>query len=587
MPVKVKILVSYHKDCERLQSDIFVPVHVGRALASGKRKKEMQDMIGDDTGDHISWKNPNYCELTAQYWAWKNWKLLGDPDYIGFMHYRRHLNFSLDQKIEEDRFGLICRDFFSSHYWKEFGLEDQHIAEVVSSCDIVVAKKWDVTNVSSKNNYDHYQFSDFKLHVKDYDRVLQILLKKYPEYSFSVQKYNESKFGYYTNIFIMKKELFWKYSDWLFDILFELEKQLDLSQYDTQEARVFGYISEWLFGIFLTYQMQNSSLKVKELQRTMIRYPEKRRRIPICFSSDDNYAPHLGVAIASILKNKEPGDDFVFYILDGGISAKNKEKLLSLQIISSFILKFLKINPADFQQCIITESMQHISLATYYRFFIPSLIREEKVLYLDCDLVVRGSLGELFEVELSNYYFSAVIDLLAEENGRRLQLERYCNCGVMLINNKKWRDDFVTGRLFQYLQENSKKIVFGDQDVLNVVLQSDILYLDPIWNIQTGEYRSCYDSGFNSRIEEARILHFVGRKKPWSFCNKQPAKKEYFKYLRYTPWDKFSLSFFIKNFFHFLTSLQVWTLFRYLKRYGVRYTVSLCWNKLKRFRKGL
>ena len=87
----VAIYLAYHKNSQRLASDVLHPVHVGRALADDATRALMADMPGDDTGDNISAKNPLFCELTLQYWVWKNRM---DADYIGFLHYRRQLNFN-------------------------------------------------------------------------------------------------------------------------------------------------------------------------------------------------------------------------------------------------------------------------------------------------------------------------------------------------------------------------------------------------------------------------------------------------------------------------------------------------------------
>ena len=89
---KTKIFLSYHKPSVLLSDDVFCPIHVGRVMHEITPDSWLaQNLIGDDTGDNISNKNANYCELTAQYWAWKNYDKLGNPDYIGLMHYRRHL----------------------------------------------------------------------------------------------------------------------------------------------------------------------------------------------------------------------------------------------------------------------------------------------------------------------------------------------------------------------------------------------------------------------------------------------------------------------------------------------------------------
>ena len=101
----IKIFITYHKPYQLLKSDILIPLHVGRSVTNLLSKdcqplnenecQWMKDnMIGDDTGENISHRNRNYCELTGIYWAWKNYEKIGNPDYIGFMHYRRHFIFS-------------------------------------------------------------------------------------------------------------------------------------------------------------------------------------------------------------------------------------------------------------------------------------------------------------------------------------------------------------------------------------------------------------------------------------------------------------------------------------------------------------
>ena len=87
----VKILVCCHKPYSCLSSQVFSPIHIGRAQADPKTKLAMGSYLRDDQGENISHKNPSYAELTAQYWAWKNFDALGNPDYIGFFHYRRYL----------------------------------------------------------------------------------------------------------------------------------------------------------------------------------------------------------------------------------------------------------------------------------------------------------------------------------------------------------------------------------------------------------------------------------------------------------------------------------------------------------------
>ncbi|HCK0351048.1 TPA: DUF4422 domain-containing protein, partial [Klebsiella pneumoniae] len=112
------------------------PLHVGKANSYNEI-----GCPGDDTGDNISFKNPFYCELTAHYWVWKNEEL---ADYVGFMHYRRHLNFSEKQTFSEDTWGVVNHPCIDEEYEKIFGLNEETIQRCVEGIDILLPKKWSV-----------------------------------------------------------------------------------------------------------------------------------------------------------------------------------------------------------------------------------------------------------------------------------------------------------------------------------------------------------------------------------------------------------------------------------------------------------
>lgn len=204
----VKILLAYHKQSALLKNDIFLPIHVGRATQNDKDLWLTNNLIGDNTGENISNKNPNYCELTAQYWAWKNYDKLGNPDYIGFMHYRRHLNFNIKKNFSQSKWGTVRHNCLDNTYISKFGLNEENIKNVLSQYDIITAQAWDVTNAKSKNNFDHYATSYSKLHIKDYETAINVLIKKYPEYKESIEKYNSSNIGILHKYFYNEKRYF-------------------------------------------------------------------------------------------------------------------------------------------------------------------------------------------------------------------------------------------------------------------------------------------------------------------------------------------------------------------------------------------
>ncbi len=134
----VKILVVCHKNTALLKSKILLPIQVGTALG----KEKLENMLADDTGENISEKNPMYCELTAQYWAWKNL----EADYYGFFHYRRYLNFS-DRKYKEDRWGNVREDALSEAMKKKYALSDDKIETLVRDYDLIISEEKNVVSM--------------------------------------------------------------------------------------------------------------------------------------------------------------------------------------------------------------------------------------------------------------------------------------------------------------------------------------------------------------------------------------------------------------------------------------------------------
>ena len=214
----IKIIVATHKKYWMPNDSMYLPLHVG---AEGK---ESIGYTPDNTGDNISGKNANYCELTGLYWAWKNLK----ADYIGLAHYRRHFS-------NGKRFGDK----------KDKVISEVELEKCLAEADILLPKP---RNYWIETNYSQYAHAH---HAIDLDTTRAIIQEKYPEY---IKAYDESMkrtTGHRFNMFIMKKDQFDEYCEWLFDILFELENRLDISSYNKNDARVFGFVSERLLDIWL------------------------------------------------------------------------------------------------------------------------------------------------------------------------------------------------------------------------------------------------------------------------------------------------------------------------------------------------
>ncbi|WP_419749573.1 DUF4422 domain-containing protein [Terrisporobacter petrolearius] len=232
--MEMKMLVATHKKYKMPSYDIYLPIHVGR---EGKQDLGYQ---GDNQGENISSKNSNYCELTGLYWAWKNLNC----EVIGLSHYRRHFTVKSKREMKKNKDNKMA-----------LAITDKEIAELLNKCDVIVPKK---RNYYVETIWSHYEHAH---NIKDLIETKNIMEEKYPEYIESFNEVMNGKTLYLYNMFIMNKKDFNSYCEWLFNILFELESRTDLSEYNTYQSRIYGFISERLFNVWL---MKNSK-KIEEI----------------------------------------------------------------------------------------------------------------------------------------------------------------------------------------------------------------------------------------------------------------------------------------------------------------------------------
>lgn len=221
----VAVIVATHKKYAMPHDEMYLPLEVGVAL-HGKKTKN----ASDDSGKNISKKNDGYSELTGMYWAWKNLK----NDYVGLAHYRRHFKGS----------GLCFGDAK-----KRLGkvLTLAKTGRLLEDADVILPKE---RNYYIENLYDHYVHTMYKEPLYITGRIIK---EKYPEYYKEFRKLKERKKAHMFNMMIMKKDIFDDYCKWLFDILFELEKEVDKAglKYDGFHARFYGRISELLLDVYI------------------------------------------------------------------------------------------------------------------------------------------------------------------------------------------------------------------------------------------------------------------------------------------------------------------------------------------------
>ncbi len=252
-------------------------------------------------------------------------------------------------------------------------------------------------------------------------------------------------------------------------------------------------------------------------------------KINVCLACDDNYSKYAGVVIASILANANHDDALAIYILDGGISETKKEEILSLKSIKDCEFNFVDIDESMFTEYSKIKTHSYVSIATYYRLKLTSLLPDvDRIIYFDCDMVINSSLRELFNTELDNYSIAGVKDI-----NRKMVKENpsYVNAGMLVFNLKNMRADGVEDEFLNWTIQHSDTIAVGDQEIINEVLKGKIKLVDARWNVQSSNFvnRSSY-------MKTPSVIHFVSKKKPWHWASFSYHRDLYFKYLQLTPW---------------------------------------------------
>lgn len=226
----IKIFICAHKEVLLPKHPYFLPIQAGAAL-----RDHINGYQPDDEGDNISLKNPHFCELTCHYWAWKNLK---NVDIIGLNHYRRYFDFTRTwPQFSADKHFISTNTFLKQEY------KFPNLEKLLSKYDIIlpVARHWRVSNTN--------QYGDYHI-AKDWEMLRQIIKERSPQYIPAFEKtmdHSNKAVGY--NMFITHWKHFEAYSEWLFDILFEVERRVPPID-DPIQSRIYGYMSERIINVF-------------------------------------------------------------------------------------------------------------------------------------------------------------------------------------------------------------------------------------------------------------------------------------------------------------------------------------------------
>ena len=229
------------------EDQMYFPVQVG---AEGKTK--IEEYTQDNTGNNISLKNPYFCELTGLYWAWKNL----EAENIGLVHYRRYFtNKKKIPKEENEKFKIV--------------LTQNETEELLKKTDIILPKK---RKYYIETLYSHYEHTHY---ASQLDITREIIAEKYPDYLKSYDEVVKHTYGYMFNMMIMQKRYLNDYCEWLFDILFELEKRIDPQELSAFQGRFYGRVSEIIFNVWLDGEIKLGKIKKNEIKELPYQHMEK------------------------------------------------------------------------------------------------------------------------------------------------------------------------------------------------------------------------------------------------------------------------------------------------------------------------
>lgn len=300
----------------------------------------------------------------------------------------------------------------------------------------------------------------------------------------------------------------------------------------------------------------------------------------IVLATDDNFVQHCSVTMLSILKHNS---DVVFYILTEGLSENNVSMLNNIVAENGGDIYICNVDKEIVKRFPMpADADAHISVATYYRllteFILPQSV--DKYIYMDCDMVVRGNMLELWNENVEDYAIGAVfqsVSLAQEQDKNRLGIPEkngYFNAGLLLVNLKYWRENNISKRLLDFVENSYSRIKQHDQDVLNAVLYNEVKPISYTWNylpqfFNKTQLRFKSYVNYSMEVENPIIIHFVSAPKPWDYGCTHPYKQEYYKYLQMTPfanyrprfiWRKYYDNILRHKIYHYIILLDVFNL---------------------------
>ena len=267
----------------------------------------------------------------------------------------------------------------------------------------------------------------------------------------------------------------------------------------------------------------------------------------IIYSSDENYAKICIASIISLLKKNKEEKDLKIYIIDNNIKEETKKEIINIMEKYHRECFFISCN----EICKDLQKNNDFPVSSYARLFIQDNIKEDKIIYIDCDTAIRKNLNSLWKEDLGDNLIAGVEDPLPSYLKEAIQMkkdDRYINAGILVINLKKWREIDFKKKVLQYIKEHRNNVIHHDQGIINGLCKGKILYLHPKYNLMPEmiimnekQLKKLYkiNNFYTERqLEEARkdpyIVHYISKfyNRPWFKECTHPYKEDFQKYFK-------------------------------------------------------
>lgn len=494
----IKIIVACHKPSVLPNNKLFYPVQVGSAIAA----RQLEGMAHDNLGEHISHKNATYCELTAQYWAWKNLQ----ADYYGLCHYRRFLCFA-DVDAPKNVRKQYEAEAIDSYNLSRFGLENEtEMRNIIEKNDVVVGELQDISKLytprgNQKTAYKHWTAHDRALiKIHDLERMLDILSRVSPDVAKSTREYlNGDKFGGF-NCFVMKKELFDEMCAIEFKVLEELEKVVDLSTYCQQIKRIYGFMGEIISSGYVYHLEQQKKYKVKHTPLVYFNYTDKLpsyasapsfNTISVFFDQTTEMNFMFGTVLQSFLEHVDGNFQYDTYVAIRNLTPNLKQIYMDMaKKYSNVSLSFISIEL--FENMMTDRGKKVVNLMPFLPWLFPEV---NKITVFGPNILFKKSIVDLWLQDIENKPAAAPADILMrakvndiyEETAEKYLSKQmrnplnYFSTNAVIINTEYIRNHYTEAEIYECSWNNDNHLR-SSTETLNVLLEGKVEIISQQWN---------------------------------------------------------------------------------------------------------